>query len=188
MDDRQTPRSNEMSYDQKRKRNSLILVGAVVVVFALIYSFAPDGTDTSVQESAVKAAPTEATEAPIKTSEAGMETVVGKFRVTVGATSTTQEVGGNTTEDQFVVVDLTFKNNGKSAEELSHRIATLIDGNGVEYEASDFLYDGFLYYETVNPGLTRSYKIAFETPTGVNGLKLRLEEGDVFKAVEFTLK
>ncbi|WP_337102416.1 DUF4352 domain-containing protein [Paenibacillus sp. YIM B09110] len=193
MDDRQTPRSNEMTYGQQTKRNSLILLGAVVVVFALIYLFAPEGTDTVAQESAVKPAPTTVvpTEAPIQTAQAGVETALGQFAVTVGASSITQEVAGNTTVDQFVVVDLTFKNNDTRARDLSHSIATLIDGSGVEYKASDFLRDGFLYYETVNPGLTRSYKIAFETPAGISGLKLRLKDGVAFAAetaVEFTLK
>lgn len=183
---------------KRAEKLALAGVGAFLIVISMFYS---DGAPIQAMFPTSSSTPTQApkvviptiapTQAPtLKQASAGTETAVGNFFITVGDVNTTQDISGTKTEDQFVTVAITIKNGDDRARDISSNMFTLVDGKGISYEAADIYYEEYLVYETVNPGLTRKYKVAFETPAGISGLKLRANDGVAFASestTEFTL-
>lgn len=94
------------------------------------------------------------------------------------------------TEDQFVVVKLKITNKDKRARDISAHAFELLDSAGTEYEAYNPLAsvggDEVLFYETINPGLSRTRLVVFETPKGISGLKLQAKSGVMLAGDEIT--
>jgi len=85
------------------------------------------------------------------------------------------------TNDQFVVLKIKITNDDDRARDISSHAFTLLDAKGRKYDAYDppgpFDSEVILYYETINPGLSRTRMLLFETPKGIDGLKLRADSG-----------
>lgn len=118
------------------------------------------------------------------------EVAVGEFSVTIEGIDITQKVEGEyssvTTEDQFVVVAFTIKNNDDSPRDISRNQFTLLDDSGKRYGAYESFYDNdVISYETVNPGLSRQKAVIFETPTDVKGLHIRVKSGVLLAGDEY---
>ena len=79
----------------------------------------------------------------------------------------TQKIGYSTTENNFIVVTIKISNKGKESWEQNPNNCVLIL-NGAEYEYSSATYsldDSMSGFTEINPNITKTMSIAFETPT-----------------------
>ena len=79
----------------------------------------------------------------------------------------TQKIGYSTTENNFIVVTIKISNKGKESWEQNQNNCVLIF-NGAEYEYSSATYllgDAMSSFTEINPNITKTMSIAFETPT-----------------------
>lgn len=85
---------------------------------------------------------------------------------------------GADAQGEFVIVDITVKNNGTEEVTLTSLDFTLV-GDGVEYSTSDdALYeDGALSIESINPGNSYSGKLVFDVPEGASISTLEMTPG-----------
>ncbi|MCK2000498.1 DUF4352 domain-containing protein [[Brevibacterium] frigoritolerans] len=87
------------------------------------------------------------------------------------------------TEGKFVMIDYSVKNFDNKARMVDKNLFTLKDKKGNQYDpfSHDDLYailgDSNLFYEEVNPGLSRKGKIVFEIPSEVTEYSLELSSG-----------
>lgn len=175
---------------------ALFFIAAVLVIIVVaIATMSNDGPNTSAAPvtssqpaTAAYAVPTAkptTTVPPETAAPLNVETAVGKFAVTMLDTTITNELKStythDKTADQFVVVKLTIKNNDDKARDVSTSMFELLDGNGKSYKALEKSVsiegDEVLFYETINPGLSRTRLVVFETPTGISGLQIRADSG-----------
>lgn len=105
----------------------------------------------------------------------------GKFDIVASGMQITKEIKSDfltkTSENQFVVVTVKITNNDDRARDISSGMFELIDEKGRTYKAADITFDEFLFYDTINPGLSKSAKVAFETAEGLNKFKLKADSG-----------
>lgn len=86
---------------------------------------------------------------------------------TVTAVQNTTKIGYTNTENNFIIVTIKISNNGTEAWSQNPNNCTLIC-NGLEYEYSSATYsldNGMSALDDINPGITKTMKIAFETPS-----------------------
>lgn len=98
------------------------------------------------------------------------ETVKNKKGVefTVVSVQNTQKIGySGTTENNFIVVTVRISNNGSETWEQNPINCKLIkDGASYDYSTKTYLLDNNMSSMTeINPGITKTMSIAFETPT-----------------------
>jgi len=117
----------------------------------------------------------------------------GKFDYTVNGLSSTNQLGEEpfsmTTEGEFLLVNVTIKNNDTEGRVMDTTMFTLRDSQGNEYDAdpSAFMYldsQESFFLDNVNPGLARTGDIVFEVPAGLTGLSLEVDSGVLFAAGE----
>jgi hypothetical protein len=88
------------------------------------------------------------------------------------------EIQEKSSENQFVVVHIKIINDDKTPRAISTSLFKLIDSNGREYKADPFIWEeDALSYESINPGLSISGKVYFETPKGLTGFTLEADSG-----------
>lgn len=88
----------------------------------------------------------------------------------VQSVKNTKKIGYSTTENNFIIVTVKITNNGKESWEQNPNNCVLIL-NGAEYEYSSATYslnDSMSSFTEINPGITKTMSIAFETPTMSN--------------------
>lgn len=87
------------------------------------------------------------------------------FTVTAVENKTT--IGYTHTENNFIIVTLKISNNGTEAWSQNPNNCTLIcNGSEYEYSSSTFYLDnGMSALDDINPGITKTLSIAFETPS-----------------------
>lgn len=71
-----------------------------------------------------------------------------------------------TTENNFVVVTITIFNNGTEPYDVNSSRFVLMNGE-IEYEddtSAALSVDNGMFMDTINPGLTKEYVLAYETP------------------------
>ena len=96
---------------------------------------------------------------------------VGNFSFTLNNASNTKQVGskylGDTTNDNFVITNVTVKNIGNSEENLLTSMMLLHMGDSVYEPHSSGIYldDGFYVLESIGAGITRNINVLYETPT-----------------------
>ena len=85
---------------------------------------------------------------------------------------------GADAQGEFVIVDITVKNNGTEEVTLTSLDFTLV-GDGVEYSTSDDAWyeDGALSIESINPGNSYSGKLVFDVPEGASISTLEMTPG-----------
>ena len=91
-----------------------------------------------------------------------------------------------TTENNFVVVQLSITNNNNEPYTLN-ALNFLLTSNGNEYTHDNRVLllndDKYLYLGELNPGLSETYAIVYETPTDTNTeeYKLKIKENSLRK-------
>ncbi|TWI55268.1 DUF4352 domain-containing protein [Halalkalibacter nanhaiisediminis] len=172
------------------KFGCLPIVGLFILI-AIVGSFM-GGDDTTTTTSA----PTDETEESINepTEEEVTETVgigetleLGEARFTVhGIETGVTEVGNQylnkSTTGQFVLVDLTFLNEGTEAVMTDTSFFKLLSGDrtfDADGEASMYANDerSSFFLESVNPGMDRRGIVVFETPADASDFILEVQTG-----------
>jgi hypothetical protein len=183
------------------KKIGMGLVLAIAIIVAIPVLVVVMLRNADANESRVKARPAavesyeiyatslplEATPAPTPyVNKLGDKINAGKFGLLVAsATVSTRLKSDIKTEDQFITVKLTLTNNDTDPRDISSNMFKLTDGDGRTYKAYSVTGDDFLYYETINPGLSRSRSVAFETPKGIAGLSLVADSGVALAGGEY---
>jgi hypothetical protein len=164
---------------------SISIVALSVVLAIGVSACGSKNTETVAVATVAPTASVAPTPTPAPVFKLNDKVTAGKFAVTASDTKVTSELKSTytseKTQDQFVVVKVAITNNDDRARDVSTSMFKLTDGNGKNYEAFDKSVgvdgDEFLFYETINPGLTRERSVAFETPKGISGLKLVVDSG-----------
>lgn len=127
----------------------------------------------------------------VKEYKVGDVVPVEKFEYKVNSIKTAKKIGNEfmnkTTNGQFLIINVTIKNNDKEARIIDTSLFKIIDSQGREFEP---LADGDVYVnvntsfflEEVNPNLSRTGNIVFEMPKDAKGLKLEVNSGVGFAA------
>lgn len=122
----------------------------------------------------------------VKVYKVGDVVPVEKFEYKVNSIKTAKKIGNEfmnkTTNGQFLIINVTIKNNDKEARIIDTSLFKIIDSQGREFEP---LADGDVYVnentsfflEEVNPNLSRTGNIVFEMPKDAKGLKLEVNSG-----------
>ena len=84
-----------------------------------------------------------------------------------------------TTEYNFVVLSITITNNGKEPYDANAlKFVLVCDGREYEYATNGYLtYDNIMSSDTINPGITKEFRLVYETPTATteSEYKLRID-------------
>jgi hypothetical protein len=88
-------------------------------------------------------------------------------------------------QGNFVVVNFTFTNNSNEAVSMDETYLTLIDGQGRRNEADpdkfEYIPDSrYLFYENVNPGVTRKGQAIFTVAPGAADFIVEASSTDLF--------
>jgi len=208
---------NEKSFYKRTWFILLVIVGMLLLMCFMCSVVGLLGSDNSSSNSVVDTpdnpAATEASEEPAEPEEEPIEDApeveaeepedtghdigktftVGEFAYTVNSVSSSQHLGEGpfsmTTEDEFIIVNVTVRNNDTEERMVDTLLFTLIDSQGIEYdpEAGAVLYldsAGSFFYEDVNPGVSRTGDVVFEVREGLAGLSLQVDSGVLFAGGE----
>jgi len=170
---------------------ALILLGAVVLFFAIWRSLRDQGSAPADQNSGryQAATPSGTTETPkLSSSDAlagrpsvklkiGQELSVGYWSYTVNSISWQRIIGSpgytvETPDAEFLVVDLSIRNNDRTASTLPP--FELIDEQGREYDESEkgtSMQGSFGMLKKLNPGVSSRGYLVFDVPRGEYVLK-----------------
>ena len=90
--------------------------------------------------------------------------------VRINSVKNVKKLGGeylnDTTENNFILIECTVKNIGDSNVTIYSNSWDLYNSSNVLYERYYSLYiNGITIYETLAPGLTKTFEVAFEVPT-----------------------
>lgn len=79
----------------------------------------------------------------------------------------TQKIGYTTTENNFIIVTIKISNNGKESwEQNPNNCVLILDGAEYEYSSATYSLDNSMSsFTEINPGITKTMSIAFETPS-----------------------
>ena len=83
----------------------------------------------------------------------------------------------------FIVVDLTVRNNGEEAVTVDTQSLAILDDQGLTHEADTDAYVPSrldLFLQQINPGVTQQARVVFNIAPDASGLILRLGDGDPF--------
>jgi hypothetical protein len=183
--------------DVKTKKTIYKIVGGIFIFFIIARIFggsssneAPAATSSilAVESDIPVVAPV-----TIPAYAIGQEAKAGTFTYNVSDVTVTNalksEYDETKTEDQFVVVKMRITNGDVNPRDISSNAFILRDQSGNTYEAldrsSNVGNDEPLYYETINPRLSRTRVVIFETPAGISGLTLRADSGVALAGGEF---
>lgn len=144
-----------------------------------------EAEEATTEEAATEEATTEEATTEEAPAAAGIGDPVTADEVEITVTDVERGVGsvgsggfGADAQGEFVIVDITVKNNGTEEITLTSLDFTLV-GDGVEYSTSDdALYeDGALSIESINPGNSYSGKLVFDVPEGASIFTLEMTPG-----------
>ena len=138
------------------KRNILLLIPAMMFLSGCVFSNSDTGEGSSNNSS--------------KTYGFGDTVTVGDFEYKVNNASNTKHVGseylGADTDNNFVIVNLTVKNVGKSEQDLMGKMMTYHIGDS-EYEPHSggiYLDNGFYVLQSIGSGISKTIDVLYETP------------------------
>ncbi|MCD9024299.1 DUF4352 domain-containing protein [Cohnella silvisoli] len=189
---------NKGDHKKKREQGDKILYWALGVIILLIIIagiFASNGSNEN--PVATSSSPISIVETPaaaiIPVYKLGQDAKAGTFTYKVSGVTVTDVLKSGydetKTEDQFVVVKIRITNGDVNPRDISANSFELRDQSGNSYKAfdrnSNVGKDEPLYYETLNPGLSRTRVVIFETPAGISGLTLRADSGVALAGGEF---
>lgn len=109
---------------------------------------------------------------------------VGDVEFTIKSFETVNKIGSGFTEQTpetegavFLVIDTTVKNVGKEAINTDSSFFSVLTSDDITYSASTIVNDGYFLFESINPGLEQSGKVAFEIPQGLTDLQVQVQTG-----------
>lgn len=148
----------------------LVAVGVLFFVGLLAAVFSDNSTNSS--------SPNQASSQTTKDKHRIGETVlVGYWAYRCDGVEWTNSIGSEYTREhpdaKFLVVDLSIRNNDKTASTLAP--LKLVDSEGREYDESSkgvFLDNSFGIMKSVNPGVSSHGKVVFDVPSGRYALKV----------------
>lgn len=157
---------------------------------------AADDKAAKEKKAAEKKAAEEKAAEEAKAAGIGDTVTVGDFEVTVtGIQDGFDYVGpqdfGEKAQGQFVKVNMTVKNNGKSAEYFMDSDQKIIDEQDREHSTSSagwLLDDESLWLTEINPGNTAEGAMLFDIPVDSSPVKIKLAAGWLDQPVEVSLK
>jgi hypothetical protein len=174
-------------------RGTIIIVIVIIVIIVGIYASSKNDDSTNIDSPAEVSADEVA---PV--TKSGPEPVVevtptyaideavtaGDFDITASSPEVVTEIVGEystlETENQYVIVTLRVKNNDTEPRDVSGSMFTLYDADKRKYTSADISSDNFIVYETINPGLSVTFRVAFETERGLSGFLLEADSGVLF--------
>jgi len=170
----------------------------VIIVFILVAVMANgsgnDEPNTATTDGGAAAPKNENTPAAEEQKEAenpplatlNQEVSAGAFAFTANKVEFTKSVGNEyvnkKTENQYLVVKMTVKNNDNEARMLDDSMFMVKDANGIEYkpDSEAAIYaneESSFFLEEINPNLTKTGYVVFELPEGITGLTLHCDSG-----------
>lgn len=164
---------------EKKSKKKYIIIAVIAILIIGGVAGANNKTDDTNTTKDTKTA----TKEEKKTYKIGDVVNIGKMEYTITNMETTQTLGGEYLNTQangtFVVITMTIKNNGDKATSVSPSYFKLLS-DGKEFETSTdgmiYLQDGALIYESLNPDVSKTVKIAFDvSPETANAANLQLQ-------------
>lgn len=159
------------------------VLGLLLVIALAFASMGQDGCDTSGEEPSVKKG--NGGGASDVTATVGDTVSLKGTAYTVKSVETTSSLGSSFTKEkangQFIVIDLTLKNEKNEPATILEDNLKLIGGNGSQYSTSTdgsfAVNDAFVILEEIQPGVKQSGKLVYDVPkNAVNGATLRVED------------
>ncbi|WP_026927844.1 DUF4352 domain-containing protein [Granulicoccus phenolivorans] len=175
---------------------------AVIVVIAIASPKGGNSTTASqpAESQAPQATATSGQEAPAEQAPAGLPGVgtpvaAGDLEITVNKVSTTTQLKsalGNKSGN-WVVVDVTIKNNGQKQATITSSDLKLVEADGTEYstDSDNIMYldsEKNLFLKQINPKLSTDGQVLFATPEQAKDFTLKFNSGLFGPAVEIDLK
>lgn len=121
---------------------------------------------------------TKSTVASVEESATDKATDKNGVSFSVTSVQDTNAIGENyTTANNFVIVTVKIDNAGDDAYDVNTlRFKLIADDKEYEYDADAVLYlDNAMFMDTLNPGLSKEYNIAYETPFTHTEKDMKLE-------------
>jgi hypothetical protein len=123
---------------------------------------------------------------PTLTFNAGQPVVFGEWEYTITDSRRGADVPGRTARGGFLLVTLRARNNGREPQALKPSDFGLVDGTGRRFspdeeatKAAAGTRKDDLFAGMVQPGLAAEGQLAFDIPSDLRGLALRLNRGFV---------
>lgn len=124
----------------------------------------------------------------------GDTVTAGDLEFKVNSISDTNILGsslvGESTENNFIVINITIRNIGKSEVTLTSAYMTLKRGS-IEYSVNSgsiYLENGFYVLQEIGVGISKTISVAYETPDKSTDSTYVLKVGTTLKNAEITLK
>lgn len=167
------------------KKAFLGIVGFIVIVIIIAVASNSEGDKAT---SGAPATGSKSTAAPAKTFKIGDDVASGNITYKINGVKTASKLGksdafSKKTEGQFIIIDISVLNNDKDSRTIDTNLFKLKDAAGKEYSA-DAMADMYaneggttFFLAKVNPGLTKTGFIVFETPKDIKGLILECSSG-----------
>lgn len=154
-------------------------------IFALV-AMGSDGCDTTTEDPTVKKGDgANDVAGDAETATVGDTLSLKGTAYTVNSVETTSTVGSGFTKTEangeFIVIDLTLKNEEDEPATILEDNLKLIGGNGSQYststDASLAVNDAFVLLEEIQPGLKQQGKLIYDVPrSAVSGSVLQVED------------
>lgn len=116
---------------------------------------------------------------------------VGDLQYTINSAYNTEKIGsfGTTTQNNYVVVTMTIKNNGTSEAYISESNFYYYRGNNKYGTHNDGIYldNGFWLNETIGAGITKTIQIVYEIPSEFEETDY-IQVKDGFKSAKIYMK
>ncbi|RTE05476.1 DUF4352 domain-containing protein [Paenibacillus whitsoniae] len=189
MKDAQIKESNENNTKRKNEANTFVGVIAVIILITGIWSCSGNKDSTTVDNVTSITKSTETSPSSIPEFKMNEAARVGAFEFAAISYNISSEFSGTKTENQFVVVKVKMTNNDSKPRDFSKSLFQLKDGTGKTYAPFDGAVsdNSLLVYETVNPGLSKTRTIIFETPKEMKGFQLDCNSGVLLAGGEHIL-
>ena len=145
-----------------RKMGKVWAFVASIIMCVSLSSCAIEGDGGTTAESSIKS---ESVEKGIYLGETAKNSSGIEFTVT--SIEDTKKIGYATTENNFAVVTVKISNKGKEPwEQNPNNCVLILDGAEYEYNsATYYLNNGMSSFTEINPNITKTMSIVFETPT-----------------------
>ena len=83
----------------------------------------------------------------------------------------------DTTEHNYILLTIKVTNNSKKQQTFYNGCADLYNANDVKYETITSLYIDYILMEDVGVGISKTFQVAFETPTTTSQEKYTVKIG-----------
>ena len=154
----------------------LLLVGIAFPLFVFTGCTGCSDYDNVISQKQIQSASNS------KIFEVNEPVVFGDLEYVVLGFEESKEYNGHETENKFVIVTVSVKNQGKEPVTITNDYFVLIDGDDRIYDSDptrDISFHDNNYFsltESINPGLTKKGRVSFEVPEDVNTYMLGIKD------------